>query len=101
MIFIFNIIIIAIVIIKKLITFFDCRVSEALLFGTWVLSNALAYSPNINSAFDSAARILQLIDSSDVEKKPNNNVAAKNDWVRLVFLTVAGIFHKVLLFLDR
>lgn len=60
------------------------RVSEALLFGTWVLSQALAYSPNINSALDSSARILRLIDSDVVaSRENNNNEKSVSNWVRL------------------
>lgn len=38
------------------------RVSEALLFGAWMMGQALAYAPNVNSALDSARRILMLFD---------------------------------------
>lgn len=36
------------------------RVSEALIFGSWMLGQALAYAPNINSAVISAGRIIEL-----------------------------------------
>lgn len=36
------------------------RVSEALIFGSWMLGQALAYAPNVNSAVISAGRIIEL-----------------------------------------
>uniref|UniRef100_A0A1I8NNJ9 ABC-type xenobiotic transporter n=1 Tax=Stomoxys calcitrans TaxID=35570 RepID=A0A1I8NNJ9_STOCA len=36
------------------------KVSEALIFGSWVLGQALAYSPNVNEAILSAGRLLKL-----------------------------------------
>ncbi|KAL5289501.1 pgp-2.2 family protein [Megaselia abdita] len=36
------------------------KVSEALIFGSWMLGQALAYAPNVNSAVISAGRIMEL-----------------------------------------
>lgn len=38
------------------------KVTEALIFGTWMLGNALAYAPNVSVAFLSAGRLLKIID---------------------------------------
>ncbi|CAD7078234.1 unnamed protein product [Hermetia illucens] len=38
------------------------KVSEALVFGAWMLGQALSYAPNVNAAMNSAARILKLLD---------------------------------------
>ncbi|CAO1320937.1 unnamed protein product [Diamesa hyperborea] len=44
------------------------KVGEALIFGSWMLGQALAYAPNINVALVSAARIIKLLD-----RKPKMN----------------------------
>lgn len=41
---------------------FSNRVSEALIFGAWMLAQALSYAPNVNVAILSAARLLQMLD---------------------------------------
>ena len=41
---------------------FNSRVGEALIFGSWMLGQALAYAPNVNAAVISAGRILRLLD---------------------------------------
>lgn len=51
------------------------RVSEALLFGAWMMGQALAYAPNVNSALDSAGRILILLD-----RRPKILDPAKEPW---------------------
>lgn len=38
------------------------KVSEALIFGSWMLGQALAYAPNVNSAIISAGRLFKLLD---------------------------------------
>lgn len=38
------------------------RISEALIFGAWMLAQALSYAPNVNVAVLSAARLLRLLD---------------------------------------
>jgi hypothetical protein len=47
---------------------FFYRVGEALIFGSWMLGQALAYAPNVNAAILSASKIMKLL-----EKKPNMN----------------------------
>lgn len=37
-------------------------VCEALIYGSWVLGQALAYAPNMNSAMISAGRLFQILD---------------------------------------
>lgn len=51
------------------------RVSEALLFGAWMMGQALAYAPNVNSALDSAGRILMLLD-----RRPEIMDPIKKSW---------------------
>uniref|UniRef100_A0A336LJ59 ABC-type xenobiotic transporter n=1 Tax=Culicoides sonorensis TaxID=179676 RepID=A0A336LJ59_CULSO len=51
------------------------KVSEALLFGAWMMGQALAYAPNVNSALDSAGRILNLLD-----RRPNIFDPVKAFW---------------------
>lgn len=38
------------------------KVSEALIFGSWMLGQALAYAPNVNSAIISAGRLMKVLD---------------------------------------
>lgn len=38
------------------------RISEALIFGSWVLGQALAYAPNMNAAVLSAGRLFKILD---------------------------------------
>lgn len=42
------------------------RVSEALIFGAWMLAQALSYAPNVNVAILSAARLLGMLDREPV-----------------------------------
>lgn len=37
------------------------RVGEALIFGSWMLGQALAYAPNVSAAVISASRIMQIL----------------------------------------
>lgn len=37
------------------------RVGEALIFGSWMLGQALAYAPNVNAAVIAASRIMKLL----------------------------------------
>lgn len=56
---------------------FLCRISEALIFGSWILGQALAYAPNVNTAVLSAGRLLRLLDRipqySNPTAMPHNN----------------------------
>lgn len=38
------------------------KVSEALIFGSWMLGQALAYAPNVNAAFIAASKLLRILD---------------------------------------
>lgn len=54
------------------------KVSEALLFGSWMLGQALAYAPNVGAAMTSAGRLLKLFDRvpaiHNPAKQPFNTV---------------------------
>ncbi|XP_055387529.1 multidrug resistance protein homolog 49-like [Condylostylus longicornis] len=52
------------------------KVSEALVYGSWMLGQALAYAPNINSALISAAKLIKLLDYKPRTYK--NSVAYSN-----------------------
>lgn len=43
-------------------TFTIYRVGEALIFGSWMLGQALAYAPNVNAAIVSASRIKKVLE---------------------------------------
>lgn len=47
------------------------KVGEALIFGSWMLGQALAYAPNINVALVSAARIIKLLDRRPKMNNPD------------------------------
>lgn len=47
------------------------RVSEALIFGAWMLAQALSYAPNVNVAVLSAGRLLRLMDRVPQYKTPD------------------------------
>lgn len=38
------------------------RIAEALVFGSWILGQALAYAPNMNAAVYSAGRLFRILD---------------------------------------
>ncbi|XP_058456656.1 multidrug resistance protein homolog 49 [Malaya genurostris] len=48
------------------------KVSEALIFGAWMLGQALAYAPNVNSAMLSAGRLMKLLDRTPKMHNPSN-----------------------------
>lgn len=56
--------------------YFKLRVSEALIFGSWMLGQALAFAPNINEAVISAGRLMKLFsripDIHNPQDKPFN-----------------------------
>lgn len=54
------------------------KVSEALIFGAWMMGQALAFAPNFNSAKISAARILRLMDRHPKIVSPPVVTAEKN-----------------------
>lgn len=49
------------------------RVSEALIFGAWMLGQALAYAPNVNSAMLSAGRLMKLLDRTPKMHNPSSS----------------------------
>lgn len=49
------------------------KVGEALIFGSWMLGQALAYAPNINVALISAARIIKLLDRKPKMNNPDQD----------------------------
>ncbi|KAL0273201.1 UNVERIFIED_CONTAM: hypothetical protein PYX00_005933 [Menopon gallinae] len=54
------------------------KVSEALLYGAWVLGQSLAFAPNFTKAKISAARIFQLLDRTT--KTSSGSVLKDQDW---------------------
>lgn len=49
------------------------KVSEALIFGAWMLGQALAYAPNVNSAMLSAGRLMKLLDRTPKMHNPSSS----------------------------
>ncbi|XP_055537427.1 multidrug resistance protein homolog 49 [Wyeomyia smithii] len=49
------------------------KVSEALIFGAWMLGQALAYAPNVNSAMLSAGRLMKLLDRTPKMYNPSSS----------------------------
>uniref|UniRef100_A0A182FDS3 ABC-type xenobiotic transporter n=1 Tax=Anopheles albimanus TaxID=7167 RepID=A0A182FDS3_ANOAL len=49
------------------------KVSEALIFGAWMLGQALAYAPNVNSAILSAGRLMKLLDRTPRMHNPSTS----------------------------
>jgi ATP-binding cassette, subfamily B (MDR/TAP), member 1 len=49
---------------------FYCRVGEALIFGSWMLGQALAYAPNVNTAIISASRLKKLLERIPKMRNP-------------------------------
>uniref|UniRef100_A0A182J704 ABC-type xenobiotic transporter n=1 Tax=Anopheles atroparvus TaxID=41427 RepID=A0A182J704_ANOAO len=49
------------------------KVSEALIFGAWMLGQALAYAPNVNSAVLSAGRLMKLFDRTPRMHNPTTS----------------------------
>ncbi|KAH8277612.1 hypothetical protein KR018_002116 [Drosophila ironensis] len=46
------------------------KVAEALIFGSWMLGQALAYAPNVNDAILSAGRLMELFKRTSVQANP-------------------------------
>lgn len=59
------------------------KVSEALIFGSWMLGQALAFAPNFNTAKISAGRIFRLLDRVPEITSPPESAGKDLDWVSL------------------
>jgi len=46
------------------------KVAEALIFGSWMLGQALAYAPNVNDAILSAGRLMDLFQLTSTQPNP-------------------------------
>lgn len=57
------------------------KVSEALIFGSWMLGQALAFAPNFNTAKISAGRIFKLFDRVPEIASPAGSEDKDLDWV--------------------
>jgi len=57
------------------------KVSEALIFGSWMLGQALAFAPNFNTAKISAGRIFKLFDRIPEITSPPGSEGKDLDWV--------------------
>lgn len=49
------------------------RISEALLFGAWILGQTLAFAPNYNAAKMAAGRLFYLMDRKPRISSPDEN----------------------------
>ncbi|XP_017865605.1 PREDICTED: multidrug resistance protein homolog 49 [Drosophila arizonae] len=49
------------------------KVAEALIFGSWMLGQALAYAPNVNDAIISAGRLMKLFEQMPKQSNPPLN----------------------------
>ncbi|XP_015512051.1 multidrug resistance protein homolog 49 isoform X1 [Neodiprion lecontei] len=56
------------------------KVSEALIFGSWMLGQALAFAPNFNTAKISAGRIFRLLDRVPEITTPADLEGKDTDW---------------------
>ncbi|XP_068971412.1 multidrug resistance protein homolog 49 isoform X1 [Bombus flavifrons] len=56
------------------------KVSEALIFGSWMLGQALAFAPNFNTAKISAGRIFKLLDRVPEITSPPDSEDKDLDW---------------------
>ncbi|XP_012236010.1 multidrug resistance protein homolog 49 isoform X2 [Linepithema humile] len=56
------------------------KVSEALIFGSWMLGQALAFAPNFNTAKISAGRIFRLLDRTPEITSPSESEGKDLDW---------------------
>ncbi|XP_016920161.1 multidrug resistance protein homolog 49 isoform X1 [Apis cerana] len=56
------------------------KVSEALIFGSWMLGQALAFAPNFNTAKISAGRIFKLLDRVPEIASPPDSEDKDLDW---------------------
>lgn len=62
------------------------KVSEALIFGSWMLGQALAFAPNFNTAKISAGRIFRLLDRVPQITSPPGSENKDLDWVSLYYI---------------
>lgn len=76
------------------------KVSEALIFGSWMLGQALAFAPNFNTAKISAGRIFRLLDRVPEISSPPGSEGKDLDWVRkgnilllIIFVTLMYFYH--------
>lgn len=60
------------------------KVSEALIFGSWMLGQALAFAPNFNTAKISAGRIFRLLDRVPEITSPPGSEGKDVNWVSLL-----------------
>lgn len=60
------------------------KISEALIFGSWMLGQALAFAPNFNTAKISAGRIFKLLDRVPQITSPPGTEENVSDWVSLL-----------------
>lgn len=67
------------------------RVGEALVFGSWMLGQALAYAPNVNAAVISASRIMKLLERTP---KLNNPKTLPANHVVRIFITFCRNLQK-------
>lgn len=65
--------------IKILFSHEYCRVGEALIFGSWMLGQALAYAPNVSAAIISASRIMNLLKRKPTIADPPNITHPSSD----------------------
>ncbi|KAL6437843.1 hypothetical protein ACFW04_004283 [Cataglyphis niger] len=56
------------------------KVSEALIFGSWMLGQALAWAPNFNTAKISAGRVFRLLDRVPEISSPPESEGKDLDW---------------------
>lgn len=60
-------------------------VSEALIFGSWMIGQALAFAPNVNAAKISAKRIFSSLDRiPNIFSKPKSK--DEDNWVKTYFI---------------
>lgn len=71
---------------------FPNRVGEALIFGSWMLGQALAYAPNVNAAVVSASRILKLLQRVPNMSNPKPVPSKDYDVKKLLKLTADRSF---------
>lgn len=69
--------------------FLYCRVAEALIFGSWMLGQALAYAPNVNTAVMSAKNLFALLDREPLIKSSPDAKPLKG-WVK-IYLDIHSI----------
>lgn len=65
------------------------RISEALIFGAWMLGQTLAFAPNYNAAKMAAGRLFYLMDRKPRISSPDENA---NEFVS----TLMSCFIKIL-----